>query len=118
MKEKIPLSGDKSTAWDIRVEEVFVEDELAAIDETLDVFAVVNEEEKERQRAAEILPVFNVEVGTAVDVEFGSEFHLGEVLVNAGFVETVTEVGTEFAEAGIIFGKSHGVCSSLSLKIQ
>ena len=110
--------GVESTTGDIRVKKVFVEDGFTTIDEALEVFAVVDEEEKECQRAAEILPVFNVEVGAAVDVKFSGKFHLREVLVNAGFVETVAEVGTEFAEAGIIFGKSHGVCSSLSLKIQ
>ena len=108
----------KSITGDIRVKKVFVEDGFTAIDETLDVLAVVDEKEQKRQRAAEVLPLFNVKVGAAVDVEFSGKFHLGEVLVNASLVEAVTEVGTKFAEAGIIFGKSHGVCSSLSLKIQ
>ena len=106
----------KSITGDIRVEEVFVEDGFTAIDETLDVLAVVDEKEQKRQRAAEVLPVFNVEVGAAVDVKFGGKFHLREILIDASIVETVAEVGTEFTEDGIVFGKFHGVCSSLSLE--
>ncbi len=51
-------------------------------------------------------------------MKFGGEFHLREILIDASIVETVAEVGTEFTEGGIIFGKGYSVDSLSRAQVQ
>ena len=71
-----PSFEEGSRVRDIRVEEIFIEDGLAAINKALNIFAVVGEKEQKRQCATEAFSMLNVVVGAAINVELSCKFKL------------------------------------------
>ena len=76
LKKPNPSLEEGSRVRDIRVEEIFIEDGLAAINKALNIFAVVGEKEQQRQCATEAFSMLNVEVGAAINVELSCKFKL------------------------------------------
>lgn len=96
---------------------MLIKDASAFIEDIQRVITKVAQVCQQRHSAAQVFPVFNVEVRTSVDAKVKSEFHLCQAEAVAGEQETFGEEGTQGAEAGIVFGSFHGRQTSLSLEL-
>ena len=86
---------------------VFVEDVLAVREKSSRVFAEIAEVDQKSHSTAKILAVFNVNVGTTIDVEFTGKFHLRNIKKVASTKEMFAEGRTQFAVTGIGFCDTH-----------
>ena len=96
--------------------EIPVEDFSASINNSRDVLAVIAEVSKKRQSTTEILLMFNIQIGAAVNAQIVSKFHLRQMESFASISKTLSKELTEFAETRIVFCDFHGNQASLSLK--
>jgi hypothetical protein len=97
--------------------EILIKDASAFIEDIQRVITEVAQVCQQRHGAAQVFPVFNVEVRTSVNAKVKGEFHLCQAEAVTGEQETFGEEGAQGAEAGIVFGRFHGRQTSLSLEL-
>ena len=96
--------------------EIPVEDFSASINNSRDVLAMIAEVSKKRQSTTEILLMFNIQIGAAVNAQIVGKFHLRQMEFFASISKTLSKELTEFAETRIVFCDFHGNQTSLSLQ--
>ena len=96
--------------------EIPIEDFSASINNSRNVLAMIAEVSKKRQSTTEILLMFNIQIGAAVNTQIVGKFHLRQMEFFASISKTLSKELTEFAETWIVFCDFHGNQTSLSLK--
>ena len=96
--------------------EIPVEDFSASINNSRDVLAMIAEVSKKRQSTTEILLMFNIQIGAAVNAQIVGKFHLRQMEPFVSISKTLSKELTEFAETRIVFCDFHGNQTSLLLQ--
>ena len=102
------MRREGSTQRGVQNIEMLIKDASAFIEDAQRVITEVAQVCQQGHGAAQVFPVFNVEVRTSVNAKVKSEFHLCQAEAVAGKQETFGEEGAQFAEAGIVLGNFHG----------
>lgn len=98
-----------SRIWAARQKHVFVQDGSASVDHGGGIITMVAKINQQRFRTAEVLPMLDVQIGPAVNVQLGGKLHLRQTQVVAGAQKAVAQKGAQFAVTGIIFGNVHKI---------